>query len=113
MHNGIFFIALLHRAYHAPAAYDSLGVKKLLVLGALKPDDTREHKRHVPALVHDGRVAVRAAHLGRQLVAHALAGRVVEGEIRGPILKENVFLVEDGGPLEGRACGFAFVTQSI
>lgn len=85
-----------------PAIGDLLRVKILFVLRIFKLDDTRKHENHIPPFIHDGRMAVRAAHLDWQLVMRALRRRVVEGEALGPVLKVQVFLVKYGSPLKRR-----------
>lgn len=79
-----------------------LGVKRLLVLRTTEVDDTRKHQDHVPTLVHDRRMAVRAADLARQLMVRLLVARVVERQALGALLEVQVFLLEDGCPLEWR-----------
>jgi len=64
---------------------------------------------HVPALVHDGGVAVTAAHFARQFVLDGFIGRIVPFEVVVAICKVDVCLVEDGGPLEG--CGMLRLTS--
>jgi hypothetical protein len=77
------------------------GSEVLLVLLALELDERREEQDHVPALVHDGAVAERAADLAGQLVLGGLGGRVVPLEVVVAVLEVDVILVEDGSPLEG------------
>ena len=74
------------------------------MLGIINLNDTREHEDHVAALVHDGRVAVRAADLAGQPVVRLLVLRVIEREALGPPREVQVLLMEDGGPLERRSC---------
>lgn len=74
------------------------------MLRVLDLDDAGEHEDHVAALVHDGRVAVRARHLARQAVVSLLVPRVVEGQPFGAALEVQVRLVEDCCPLEGGSC---------
>lgn len=75
-----------------------------LVLIGLEVDQRREQQDHVAALVHDGAVAVCAAHLAWQLVLNGLLGRIVPLQIVVAVAEVDVFLVEDGGPLERRGC---------
>lgn len=48
-----------------------------MVLRGLEVDQAGEQQNHVPPLIHDRAVAVRAADLARQLVLDTLVGRVV------------------------------------
>jgi hypothetical protein len=68
---------------------------------ALELNERREKQDHVAALIHDGAVAERAADLARQLVLGGFRGWVVPLEVMVAVLEVDVFLVEDGGPLEG------------
>jgi hypothetical protein len=77
------------------------GSKVLLVLIALELDQRREQQNHVPALVHNGAVAERAADLAGQLVLGWFGGWVVPLEVVVAVLEVDVVFVEDGGPLEG------------
>lgn len=72
-----------------------------MVLRGLEVDQAREQQNHVPPLIHDRAVAVRAADLARQLVLDALVGRVVPLKVVVAVLEVDVVLVEDGRPLEG------------
>ena len=47
-------------------------------------------------------MAVRAADLARQLMVRLLVARVVERQALGALLEVQVFLLEDGCPLEWR-----------
>ena len=75
-----------------------------LVLVALELDQRREQQDHVPALIHDGAVAERAADLARQLVFGGFGGRVVPLKVVVAVFEVDVVFVEDGGPLEGCGC---------
>jgi hypothetical protein len=75
-----------------------------LILVALELDQRREQQDHVPALVHDGAVAERAADLARQLVFGGFGGRVVPLEVVVAVFEVDVVFVEDGGPLERCGC---------
>jgi hypothetical protein len=77
------------------------GLEVGFVLVGLEVDERWEEQDHVAALVHDGAVAVRAAHFAGQLVLDALLGWVVPLEVVVAIGEVDVILVEDGGPLEG------------
>lgn len=65
---------------------------------------TGEEQDHIAALVHDGRVAVVAAHFAGQFVLDALLRRVVPLEVVVAVHEVYIVLVEDGGPLEGSGC---------
>lgn len=75
-------------------------LETLLGLLTLELDDGGEHQHHVPPLVHNGRVAVRAADLAGQVVVRVLLLRVIESKALGAVLEVQVFLLEDGGPLK-------------
>jgi len=80
-----------------------------LVLVRLEVNQAGEEQDHVPALVHDGAVAEVAADLAGQLVFNRLVGGVVPLEVVVTVCEIDVFLVEDGGPLEG--CSYGCVSQ--
>ena len=63
-------------------------------------DKRREEQDHVAALIHDGAVAVRAAHLAGQAVLDGFRRRVVPLEVVVAVLELDIVFVEDGGPLE-------------
>jgi len=73
------------------------------VILALELDKGREQQNHVAALVHDGRVAERAADLARKLVLDGLLRWVVPFEIVVAICEVDVGFLENGSPLE--RCG--------
>ena len=75
----------------------------LLCLLTLKLDDGREHQHHVPPLVHNGCVAVRAADLAGQVMIRMLLLCMVESQALGAVLEVQILFLEDGGPLEGCA----------
>ena len=66
-------------------------------------DQPGEQQYHIPPLVHNRTPAVRAAHLTRQMVLHALRRRVVPPQVMVPMREADVLLVEDRRPLEGCA----------
>jgi hypothetical protein len=65
-------------------------------------DQGREEQDHVAALVHDGCPAVGAVNLAGKVVLRRLVCRIVPAEIVVATGEVDVFLVEDGGPLERR-----------
>lgn len=77
------------------------GLEVRLIFVGLEVDERGEEQDHVAALVHDGAVAVRAAHFAGQLVLDALRGGVVPLEVVVAVGEVDVLLVEDGRPLEG------------
>lgn len=76
------------------------GLEVGLVLIGLEVDQTGEQQDHVSTLVHDGTMAEGAANLARKLVLDRLLARVVPLEVMVSVREVNVFLVENGGPLE-------------
>lgn len=76
-------------------------------------DQARKQENHVPALVHDGRVAEAAAHLAGKLVLYALLRRVVPLQVVVSVREVDVFFVEDGGPLEGCGYTIGFVSSRL
>ena len=76
--------------------------KLSLGLIRLEMDQRREKQNHIPALIHDGRMAERATHFARQLVLDGFGARVVPFEVVVARDEVDVFFVEYGGPLEGR-----------
>jgi len=93
----------------SPCSSDSPRLEVSLILICLQVDQAREQQDHVPALIHNRAVAVRAADLARQLVLDALVRRVIPLEIVVAVEEVDVVLVEDGGPLKG--CGY--ITDSM
>jgi hypothetical protein len=87
--------------YTLAVEHVAAGLEVRLVLVGLEVNERREEQDHVAALVHDGAVAVRAAHFTGQLMLDALLGGVVPFEVVVAVSEVNVILVEDGGPLEG------------
>ena len=71
-----------------------------LVLVVLKVNQAGEEQDHVSTLVHDGTVAVGAANLAGKLMLNRLGAGVVPLEIMVSVREVDVFLVEDGSPLE-------------
>ena len=71
-----------------------------LILIRLEMYQAGEQQNHVPPLIHDRAVAVRAPDLTRQLVLDALVGWVVPLKIMVAVQEVDVLLVEDGSPLE-------------
>lgn len=67
----------------------------------LEVDQAREEQDHVATLVHDRRVAVRAADFAGNFVLDAFVGRVVPFQVVMAVGEVDVFLVKDGCPLEG------------
>lgn len=78
--------------------------EKLLVLVVLEVDQGREQEDHVPALIHDRRVAVVAADFAGEFMGDGFFGRVVPFQVVMPMDKVDVRLVEDCGPLERSGC---------
>jgi len=70
------------------------------VILALELDEGGEQQNHVAALVHNGRVAERAADLARKLVLDGLLRWVVPFKVVVAIGEVDVGLFEDGSPLE-------------
>lgn len=74
------------------------------MLVSLEVDEGGEEQDHVAAFVHNGRVAVGAAHFAWRLVLDRLLGGVVPLEVVVAICKVDVFFVENGRPLKGGGC---------
>ena len=80
------------------------GLEERFVFIRLQVDKRREQEDHIAALVHDGRVAVRAAHFAGELVLDGFLRRVVPLEVVVAVCEVDVGFVEDGGPSEGCGC---------
>jgi hypothetical protein len=73
-------------------------------------DQTGEEQNHISTLVHDGAVAVRAAHLARKFVSNGFGARIVPFQVVVAVDKVDVCFVENGCPLEWCRC---FVTTIL
>ena len=80
------------------------GIEVLPLARVLEVDERGEEQDHVAALVHDGRAAVSAGDLAGELVLAGFLAGLVPAEFVVAVREVDVFLVEDGGPLEGGAC---------
>jgi len=64
-------------------------------------NQAREQQDHILSLIHDRAMTERASHFARQLVLNALVCWIVPFKIMMSLLEVDVFLVENGCPLEG------------
>lgn len=84
---------------------DSLrGIEVLPVLFRFEVDQGWEQQYHIPPFIHDGRPTVRAADFAGELVFACLLRTVVPPQVMVAVREVDVFLVEDGSPLEGGSC---------
>jgi len=81
------------------------------IILALELDKGREQQDHVTTLIHDRRVAERAANLARKLMLDRLLRWVVPFEIVVAVCEVDVRLLEDGSPLEG--CGWTGLLDRV
>ena len=79
------------------------GLEILLILFALKVDESREQQDHVTSLVHDGCPAICAANLARQFVPARLFAAVIPAKVVMATSEVDILFVEDGSPLKRRA----------
>ena len=80
---------------------DTPDFEVLAFLRVLEVDQGWEEQYHIPSFVHDRGAAVGTAHLARELVDGGFLGAFVPAEVVVAVGEVDVFLVEDGCPLEG------------
>ena len=90
---------------HHPARIEHVArrIEVLPIRLVLPINERREKQDHVSTLVHDWGPAVGAADFAGKLVNAGLFGRLVPAEVVVAVGEVDVFLVEDGAPLEGGA----------
>lgn len=91
---------------HNPLAVEHMATRfeVSLVFFRLEVNQGRKKKDHIATFVHDRRMAVRAANLAGKLVFDGLVGGIIPFQIVVAISEVDVFLVENGSPLERRSC---------
>jgi hypothetical protein len=75
----------------------------MLLLRLPQINQLGKNQAHIPSLIHDGRVTIRAVHFRRHLIFLTLFVRGVKHERVGALFESNIGFAEYGAPLE--RCG--------
>ena len=86
------------------ARFDRLDVKNLCTFLWVEIDQLGKDKAHIPALVHDGPIAVWAIYFAGQVRIFLYVLLFVKFQRAHAMSEPNIFLMEYRGPLERGAC---------